>query len=441
MISLLTDVPISFSYIRVGVNPGIVLRVTMITGWDQAKGLFRERILQEVPRQADESERYRSLVEESFEGIFIQKGLKIAFANHRLHEMLGYQKGELQDIDCWLVYQPDYQELSGEKHNTPLQEDNGFSHYEVKLLCKDGSLLDGEITVKAGIFEKEPGLQAWVRDITERKRIEEERDKLEAQILEAQKMQAIGTLAGGIAHYFNNLLMAIQGNASLMLLDTDTNDPGYTRLTNIERAVQSGAELSEKLLGFAKGGKYEVKPTNMNELMETSFKMPACTKDGIRIHSKYQKDIWSVEVDRRQIERALLNLLLNASQAMPGGGDLYVRSMNVTLDRNYVRPHQGRPGNYVKISIADTGIGIDEATQQRIFEPFFTTKGMSQGKGLGLASTYGIIKNHGGIINLYSKEGEGTTFNIYLPASNGNVKEKTRFSVDAATPHSRELFF
>jgi PAS domain S-box-containing protein len=428
MIPLLTDMPIFSMSIDFSAQPEIGLRVTMITSWEQAKELFRERVAHEVPKQADESERYRTLVEESFEGIFIQKGPKIVFANQRLHEMLGYQKGELQDIDCWLVYQPDYHQLSKEKHHTPLQKDNGFSRYEVTLLCKDGSRRDGEITIKVGIFEKEPGLHAWVRDITERKRVEEEKGKFEAQTLEAQKMQAIGTLAGGIAHYFNNLLMAIQGNASLMLHDTDTDDPRHTRLLNIERAVQSGAELSEKLLGFAKGGKYEIRPTNINELMEMSFKISGCTKDGIRIHRKYQKDIWSVEVDRRQIERALLNLLLNASQAMPGGGDLYVRSMNVTLDRSYVKPYQGRPGNYVKISIADTGIGIDEATQQRIFEPFFTTKGMSQGKGLGLASTYGIIRNHGGIINLYSKEGEGTTFNIYLPASNGNREEKTKLS-------------
>jgi two-component system cell cycle sensor histidine kinase/response regulator CckA len=240
--------------------------------------------------------------------------------------------------------------------------------------------------------------------------------RLESQIQQAQRLEALGTLAGGIAHDFNNLLMGIQGNASLMLLDKASGHPDYERLKNIEQYVQNGAALTKQLLGFARGGKYEVKPTDINHLIKGSSHMFGRTKKEIKILRKYQKDIWTVEVDQGQMEQVLLNLYVNAWQAMPGGGELYLETKNVTFDEGYVKPYQVEPGRYVKISITDTGVGMDEATRQRIFEPFFTTKEMGRGTGLGLASVYGIIKNHGGFIEVYSEKSEGATFHIYLPA-------------------------
>jgi len=230
-------------------------------------------------------------------------------------------------------------------------------------------------------------------------------------------MEAIGTLSGGIAHDFNNLLMGMQGNVSLVLLNKDSSHPDYERLQNIVQGVQSAAELTKQLLGFAIGGKYEVRPTNLNELIRNQNRMFGRTKKEITIRGEYKDNLWTVEVDQGQIEQVVLNLYVNAWQAMPSGGDLYIQTENVTLDENYTRPYAFEPGRYVKISITDTGVGMDEATQQRIFEPFFTTKEMGRGTGLGLASVYGIIKNHGGLINVYSEKGGGTTFTIYLPAS------------------------
>jgi len=243
------------------------------------------------------------------------------------------------------------------------------------------------------------------------------RKRMEAQLIQAQKMEAIGTLAGGIAHDFNNLLMGIQGYASLVLMNTDSTDPRFSHLKGIEEMVQRGSDLTKQLLGFARGGKYDVKPTDLNEIIHKSSAMFGRTRKEIMIREKYQKDLWSVEVDRGQIEQALLNLYVNAWQAMPSGGDLYLQTENVTLDETYVKPFKIKPGEYVKITITDTGVGMDERTRQKIFEPFFTTKSMGRGTGLGLASVYGIIKNHGGFINVYSEKDQGTTFTIYLPAS------------------------
>ena len=264
------------------------------------------------------------------------------------------------------------------------------------------------------------GIVGIFKDITEQR-------QLEGELAQAQKMKAIGTLAGGIAHDFNNLLMGIQGRASLMFLDTDSDHPHYEHLKGIEDIVESGAGLTKQLLGFARGGKYEVKPTSLNDLIDKTAHLFGRTKKEITLHTSYQKDIWPSEVDRGQIEQVLLNLYVNAWHAMDGGGDLYLRTRNVTLEKKDVTPLGVAPGNYVKISVTDTGVGIDEETQRRIFEPFFTTKEMGRGTGLGLASAYGIIQNHGGVIVVDSKEGKGTTFNIYLPASAKKIpKEEDR---------------
>jgi len=266
--------------------------------------------------------------------------------------------------------------------------------------------------------------KALMMEIEERKRAEEKKTELEGKLQQAQRLEAMGTLAGGIAHDFNNILMGIQGYASLMLLDVDTTHPHFEKLKNTEQYVKRGAELTRQLLSFSRSGKYEVKPTNLNELIEKSAQLFGRTKKEISISTNFQADPWTAEVDQGQIEQVLLNLYVNAWQAMPAGGNLYLETHNVILDETDTQAYGLKPGRFIKIVVTDTGVGMDAKTKERIFEPFFTTKEMGHGTGLGLASAYGIIKSHNGIINVASKKGQGTTFNICLPASDrGAVKD------------------
>jgi len=631
--------------------------------------------VEEALRESEE--RYRMLVEGSFNGIFIQKGSTIIFANHRLHEMLGYDPGELIGIEHWRVYHPEYQQLTRQRAHARLRGEMVPSVYEVKLQHKDESWFYGEINAKATSVEGEPGIQVWVRNITEhkqgeealraseekyrtiletieegyyetdiqgnftffndslceilgypknellginnrmitneanaksvyrtfnqvyrtgmpvmafdheiirkdgkkryveisvslkrdpkglpigfrgiirdlterkqaekeierrqrylesvlhnapdaivaldashrirewnpgaeqifgytrgevvgkdlddliapinvqdearsitqkvlsgetvlpretvryrkdgtevnviisaspiiideelqgivamytgiteRKRAEEERKSLEAQLQYAQRMEAIGTLAAGIAHNFNNLLMGIQGNTSLMLLKTDPDHPHYARLKSIEKAVESGSRLTSQLLGYARKGRYEVKPLNVNRLVMEISETFAIAKREIRIHRELDEELWGILADQGQIEQGLLNLYVNAADAMPRGGDLFLKTEKVTHRDLMGKPYEVKRGNYVLISLRDTGVGMDEKTMERIFDPFFTTKGLSRASGLGLASVYGIIKAHGGYIDVKSKKGQGTTFSIYLPASEKKLREE-----------------
>jgi two-component system, cell cycle sensor histidine kinase and response regulator CckA len=289
--------------------------------------------------------------------------------------------------------------------------ENGFvENLEAEFIGKDGKIRIGLMSARLLEINEGKVILSITRDITERKRLEQ-------QLRQAQKFEAIATLAGGIAHDFNNLLMGIQGRASLVASELEFSHPHMEHIQAIENYIRSATDLTKQLLGFARGGKYEVNPTDINELVSNSAKMFGRTKKEIQIHIKLQDPPPVVEIDRSQIEQVLLNLLVNAWQAMPGGGNIYLEIRIVTLDDVYCEPYHAKPGSYAKISVTDTGIGMDESIRNRIFDPFFTTKGKGLGTGLGLASAYGIVTNHHGIITVYSESGHGTTFNIYLPLS------------------------
>ena len=246
---------------------------------------------------------------------------------------------------------------------------------------------------------------------------------LETQLLQAKKMEAIGNLAGGIAHDFNNLLMGIQGIVSLMLFRMEASDPFREPMKTIEQYVQDGAGLTRQLLTFAKGGTLEIQPTDVNSLIKKQTRMFGRTHKAIEIVECLVPQVLPVEADASQIEQVLLNLYVNAGHAMPDGGRLQVQTENIFLSERdlLTRSTQLKAGRYVKVTISDTGVGMDEVTVQRIFDPFFTTKKFGKGSGLGLYCAYGIVKNHGGHIQVVSKSNSGTTFTIYLPACNRKI--------------------
>lgn len=369
-------------------------------------------------------ERYRALTDQSLTGIFIHLEGEIVYVNDCLAQMLSYAPGEMTGKKLWNFVHHKDRNMVKERE---LARANGIdvtTNYEFRAIQKSGEPVWFGLFAATINFNGQSACMGNVIDLTSKKQAGEERKKLEAHIKQSQKMEAIGTLAGGIAHDFNNLLMGIQGRVSLMTADTDSTQPFLEHIKGIEDYVRSASDLTKQLLGFARGEKCEVKAADLNEIVKKQNRMFGRTKKEISIREKYENNLWSADVDQGQIEQVLLNLYINAWQSMPGGGILSVQTENVILDENHSKAFEFKPGNYVKISVADTGVGMDAATRQRIFDPFFTTKEISRGTGLGLASVYGIIKNHGGFIDVKSVKGEGAVFDIYLPASEREVIKK-----------------
>ena len=269
----------------------------------------------------------------------------------------------------------------------------------------------------------------YSRDVTERR-------QLEQQLLQAQKMESIGVLAGGIAHDFNNLLSGILGYASLLKTKTREGDSLYKYADTIEQSAVKAARLTQQLLTFSRGDKFRTETVNINEIAEETLQILERAIDkNISVKKEFLPDIWAIEVDPSQIEQVLLNICINARDAMPKGGVLTIKTENVTLNDEHLADYLGAaPGDYVKISISDTGVGIDKNIQHKIFDPFFSTKDKTKGTGLGLSVVYGIIKNHGGYIHMESEPMKGTTFEIYIPAS---TKIAASSDSDASVKESR----
>jgi len=349
---------------------------------------------------------------------------RIIDVNNEFCHLMKYSKEEIigKTVNEINLYSKEEREIFLKK----LLTKNEIQGLDMDFFIKDGSVVNTFVFAKVIQFENMKVILAEFIDVTERR-------QLEAQLKHAQKMEGIGTLAGGIAHDFNNILMGIQGNSNLMLFDIKPDHPHFEKLVSIEKLIENGTYLTKQLLGFASGGKYEVRPTDLNDLIIKTSTIFGRAKKEIIIQKEMQKNIWMVEADQGQIEQVLMNLYVDSWQAMPQGGSLYLDTKNVMIDTNYKKPYKFIPGSYVKISVTDTGIGMDEAILQKIFDPFFTTKARERGTGLGLASAYGIIKNHNGFINVYSEKGKGTTFTVYLPASEKQAVEEIETSTQVQT--------
>ena len=377
--------------------------VTDITDRKKAEDALRES-----------EKQYRLLFENANAGIYIAQDGVIKFPNPKAEQIFGCSSKELAKTPFIRLIHPLDREMVMSRNKRRLQGEKLPGAYSFRIINADGETRWVELNMVLINWQGSAATLNFLRDTTEKKRLE---DKLQ----QAQRMEAIGRLAAGIAHEFNNLLMGIQGNISLMLLNVDPEHPNHERLKSIEHSVQNGGELTNQLLGLTKRGRYVLKPTDLNDLLRKSAKTFGRIKEEISIRTQLQEDLWSVEVDRKQIEQVLFQLCMNASQAMPGGGSLHFLTENVVLDATHVKPYDIAPGRYVKISVTDKGGGMDDETLERIFDPFFTTRKMGRSTGLGLAAAYGIIQDHHGIISANSIQGEGTTFQIHLPVSTGKV--------------------
>ena len=384
----------------------------------------------------ESEEKYRTLFEESKDIIFITSpDGRFLDINPAGLELLGFSsKEELSQIDIPrdLYVNSAEREAFGRKI-----EEHGFVKDHELVMKKRGK--DGEqvvMLVTAGTVLDEDGklvaTRGSARDITGQK-------QLEQQLLQAQKMESIGTLAGGIAHDFNNLLAGILGYASLVKTRLPEYHQAYKYAETIEKSATRAAELTAQLLGFARGGRYHVKPINLNSIVDETLGIIGRTFDkSIEIETNLHADLPTVEGDEGQVQQVLINLCMNAADAMPQRGKLAIETTIEMLTEEYVKIHMGaQAGPCVALSVSDNGVGMDKETQERIFEPFFTTKEEGKGTGLGLAMVYGVVKNHGGYVHVYSEPGLGTTFRIYLPIS--GQPEEIESSQSGAPQGNNEL--
>lgn len=292
---------------------------------------------------------------------------------------------------------------------------------------KSGEVIEVEINAHDVDFAGRPGRLVIVNDVTERRRGEEALRKSEEKLLQAQKMESIGRLAGGVAHDFNNLLSVILSYSSMMIDALAESDPMREDLTEIRNAGQRAADLTRQLLAFSRQQLLQPKIVDLNDVVARMVKMlQRLIGEDVELVTLPSPSLGRVLVDPGQIEQVVLNLAVNARDAMPKGGKITIETSNVELDVDGARGYGDlKPGSYVVLSVSDTGIGMDAETQARIFEPFFTTKEQGKGTGLGLATVFGIVRQSGGHIWVYSEIGEGTTFKIHLPRTDGKAADSS----------------
>jgi PAS domain S-box-containing protein len=373
-------------------------------------------------KKAEESVHFLSrLVEQSMQPLRVTtlEG-EISRFNRAFQELTGYTTKELQRMTCRDLTPHRWHKLDEEKRDEVIRTGKPVM-YEVEILRKDGHVVPVEVV--ADVYRDERGLPGYLYsfmwDIRDRKRAEEDRQRLQDQLLQVQKMNALGTLAGGIAHEFNNLLGAILGYASLLKTKTEPSHPFFKAIDTIEKSSQRGAALTRQIMSFARVGKYKTEPADLNAIVGRVLSLISQTfGPKYRVETRLQEGLWPVEGDSTQLVHAVLNVCINAREAMPDGGRLVLETRNVAADDAYVRSRlEAKPGPHVFISVTDTGVGMSEEMQRRVFEPFFTTKEDGKGTGMGLAVVYGTVKGHGGFVAVSSDIGKGSCFSIYLPTA------------------------
>jgi PAS domain S-box-containing protein len=385
-------------------------------------------------KQAEEAlrvrqEMIRALIETSRDWIWSidLKGMH-TYCNSAIEAILGYRPEELvgkRSLD--FMHEDDRKMVEG-KMPVYIAEKQGWNNLLIRWRHKDGSwrFLESNAVPILNAKGVLIGFRGVDRDITDRKKAEEEKEKLENQLRQAQKMEAIGQLAGGVAHDFNNILTAIIGYGDIIQMKLKEDDPLRIYIDQILASSDRAANLIQSLLAFSRKQIINTHPINLNKLVEGIEKiLLRVIGEDIKLRTILAEEEVTVMADSGQIEQVLMNLATNARDAMPEGGLLIIETGLLEFDKEFIAAHEVvKPGKYALISVTDSGVGMDEAMSGKVFEPFFTTKEVGKGTGLGLAMVYGIIKQHGGYIDVYSEQGKGTKFKIYLPLVKAEAKEE-----------------
>jgi two-component system, cell cycle sensor histidine kinase and response regulator CckA len=355
--------------------------------------------------------KYRTLTESSYDGIAILRNGMHSYANSAYQKIVGYTHDELKELSFAMLVDPSNEQSIQEDVKSILNAKVPNYHLGLRILGREQRKVDLEINSSPITHEGSDAVLISARDLTVRK-------QLELQLQHAQKMEAIGTLAGGMAHEFRNVLQLILGLTELLLTKKTEHHPDYLKLSRILQSIERANQLTYQLLTFSRRIESAFKQVDLNELTEKVLELLRNTfPKMIDIQLHLSPDLHGVRADPAQIEQIIMNLCINARDAMPQGGQLILTTENVHFDESFCKNHLGAvPGEYACLSVSDTGWGMDPQTQEHIFEPFFTTKEIGRGTGLGLAIVYGIVKNHGGYIFCHSRPGQGTTFLVHLPA-------------------------
>ena len=369
------------------------------------------RRLEKVQSELAESEeKYRLLVDHANDAIFIVQDGQVKFPNARGKEIGRALGVDLEQISFIDYVHPQDQEMVIDRHLRRLQGETLPNSYSFRLVGSTGERMWVALNAVLIAWEGKPATLNFLRDITAQKELESHLDQI-------QKIEALGTLAAGVAHDFNNLLMSIRADASTLLLGTNPSVRQREILDGILHSVSGGEAMTQQLLGFARKDTCKFEPTDLNQLVLQTKTMFDRTRHGLNIDIDFEEKLWAVDADGTKLERVLLNLFLNAAQALPDGGNLNLTTRNETIDRKRSQGLGLIPGQYVQVSVADDGPGMDAATRDRVFEPFFTTKATGRGTGLGLACSLGIAQSHQGNLVVASQKGVGTCFDLFLPVS------------------------
>lgn len=375
--------------------------------------------------------KYRQIHSTAFDAILIaDRHDRLVECNPSARKMFGYETGEMVGLGVKELMPEKYREKHIEKVAHFLETGVSTSMnrvLEMEGLKRDGTLFPIEIVLNTFIISGERYFTGMIRDITERKRSEEEKELIQARLNQSQRMEAIGRFSGGIAHDFNNILSAIRGNAELALEGMETSDPARDRLDGIILSVMLAAKLTRQLLLFSRSQPFELVPLDINKTIEELLVMIArLIGEEIAIETELSPDVWIIEADEGTIEQVVMNLAVNAKDAMPDGGTLEIKTRNVTVtEKDCKGIPEAHPGNVVCLTVSDSGVGMGREVLQKIFEPLFTTKDAGKGTGFGLSVVYSIVKQHGGWITVRSAPGKGTTFNIFMPALAGEQTGST----------------